>query len=225
MMAEIKTDTPLPWLPRVLREGSVLAWQHLLILIVLNLLWIVCAATLVLAGPATLSVFGYLAALRDDQRPTWRDLPGRLRQNLLPGSLWTLTVCAFAFLVYANLTFWPAVTGELGRLTVWIFWGYLIWLFVAAQPFLLDALVTQRLPYRQAWRAAALEVLRRPVAAHLWVLIPALLALIGSFFRTPALVVLVSLLLAYAAVQVRPVTVPAPPQDGAENDLQGGVPR
>ena len=217
MNAEPPTSSPVP---RVLRQGSVLAWHHLLTLIVLNVLWVICAATLVLAGPATLSAFGYLAALRDDEAPALRQLTGRLRQNLLPGTWWALSTLTFGFLAYANLKFWPTVLGQLGQFAVSFFWGYLIWLFVAAQPYLLEALSVERLPYGRAWRAAVLAVLQRPVSAHGWVLIPLLLAFIGLFFRTPALVVLVSLLLTYAAVQVRPVTLPAAPLDETEQDRE-----
>ena len=218
MMAGMNADPPSTSpVPRVLREGSVLAWHHLLSLVALNVLWVACAATLVLAGPATLTAFGYAAALRDDQAPALRQLPGRLRRNLWPGTWWALSTLAFGFLAYANLKFWPAVLGQFALFAVYIFWGYLIWLFVAAQPYLLEALSVERLPYGRAWRAAALAVLRRPVPAHGWVLIALVLTLTGLFFRTPALVVLISLLLTYAAVQVRPVTVPVSPRDEAED--------
>lgn len=221
MMAGMNADSPSDSpVPRVLREGSVLAWHHLLTLVWLNVLWVVCAATLVLAGPATLTAYGYLAALRDDEHPVPRQLVDRLRRNLLPGTLWVLTTVAFGFLAYANLQFWPQVLGQFGLFVVWIFWGYLIWLFAAAQPSLLEALSVQRLPLLRAWRTALLNVARRPVSAHGWVLIPLTLALIGLFFRTPGLVVLVSLLLTYAAVQVRPVTIQEPPLDPTE--MEGG---
>ncbi|WP_415786509.1 DUF624 domain-containing protein [Deinococcus saxicola] len=210
MSADSPSDSPLP---RVLREGSVLAWHNLLTLVWLNVLWVVCAATLVLAGPATLTAYGYLAALRDDEHPVPRQLLERLRRTLLPGTLCALTTVAFGFLAYANLQFWPQVLGQFGLFVVGIFWGYLIWLFAAAQPYLLEALSVQRLPYVQAWQAALLDVARRPLSAHGWVLIPLALALLGLTFRTPGLVVLVSLLLTYAAVQVRPVTIAVPPLD------------
>lgn len=224
MMAGMNPQPPAASpVPRVLREGSALAWHNLLALVVLNVLWLACAVTLVLAGPATLTAFGYAAALRDDKSPTLQQLPGLLRRNLLPGSLWTLSTLAFSFLAYANLKFWPSVLSQFGVFAVRFFWGYLIWLVVAAQPYLLEALSVQRLPFLQSWRAAALDVLRRPLAAHGWVLIPLLFVLIGLFFRTPALVILISLLLTYAAVQVRPVTLPAPPPDETR-ETAGGKP-
>lgn len=223
------SGTLLSRLPRVLREGGQLAWPNLLTLLWLNLLWVLCAVTVLLAGPATLTVYGYLAALRDDRNPRPAELPARLRQNLLPGLLWFLTLALFAFLAYANLTFWPQFLGhrgaaQLGVDVVWLFWLYLIWLMVALQPYLLEALAVLRLPFLRAWRWAGLEVARRPLAAHGWVLIPLAVYLIGRSFRTPGLLLLVSLVLLLAAVQVRPVTVTEPPQDEPEEAEEEATP-
>ncbi|THF85469.1 hypothetical protein E7T09_16025 [Deinococcus sp. KSM4-11] len=216
-------------IPRVLREGGWLAWTNLPTLVGLNVLWIAGAVTVVLLGPMTVTVFGHLAALRDDRHPTWRTLGTRLRAVLWTGTLWSVSVGVFAYLAWANLTFWPRVLGhqgaaQLGVYAVWLLWAYLTWLFIALQPFLLDALAVRGLTFGRALRAAAVVVIRRPVAAHAFVVIPLALYLVGRSFRTPGVLVLISLLLTLAAVQVRPVTVRPPPDEesGAEDESVRG---
>ncbi|MBB5377976.1 hypothetical protein HNQ07_003477 [Deinococcus metalli] len=205
-------------IPRVLREGGWLAWTYLPTLIGLNVLWIAGALTIVLLGPMTVAAYGHLAALRDDTPPPWRSLGKRLRASLWPGTLWSVFVGVYAYVAWANVTFWPRVLGhegaaQLGVDVVWLLWGYLTWVVTALQPYLLDALAARGLPFGRALRAAAVDVIRRPVAAHAFVLIPLALSVIGRSFRTPGLLVLVTLLLTLAAVHVRPVTVREPPVD------------
>lgn len=226
MPAPVQTPGTMPedrwaWIPRVLRQGSVLAWHHLLTLLWLNVLWVVCVFTVVLAGPATLTLYRYVTAQRDDLEPRPRDLWRWLKQLIIPGLLWALVTGAFAFLVYANLSFWPNVAGPFGSALAWMLWGYLIWLFITLQPYLLERLAVERRPFLRAWPLALANVARQHVSAHLWVLIPLSAFLIGQFLHVGGYLILVSLVLLYAAVQVKPVAVrPPAPDDSFESDAE-----
>ncbi|UQN08930.1 DUF624 domain-containing protein [Deinococcus sp. QL22] len=221
-------------LPRAYREGGLLTWRYLLPLVWLNLIWLALSWTLVLAGPATLASYALIATtMREDREPDLRLFPSLLRHNLLPGLLWCLTVAVFAFLMYSNLVFWRRLLGNFGDALVSLLALYLSWLFVALQPYLLEALSVQRLSYRRAWQAALLGLVRTPVSAHLYVLIPLLVVLLAFFFRTFGLVILVSIALTFAAVQVRPITEqpePAEPEpaelaESESSDSAGQLPR
>lgn len=201
-------------MPRAYREGGLLTWRYLPTLVWLNVIWLALSWTLVLAGPATLAGYALIATtMREDREPDLRLFPALLRHNLWPGLLWLLTVAAFAFLMYSNLVFWRRLLGNFGDAVVSLLALYVSWLFAALQPYLLEALSVQRLSYGRAWQAALLGVIRTPVSAHLYVLIPLLIVLLAFFFRTFALVILVSLALTFAAVQVKPMTEqPEPPE-------------
>lgn len=203
-------------LPRAYREGGLLVWRHLIPLVWLNLIWIALSWTVILAGPATLASYALIARMREDQDPDLRQFPALLRINLLPGTLWLLTALLFAFLMYSNLVYWLRVLEPFGDSVVSLLAVYLAWLFIALQPYLLEALSVDRLPYGKAWRSALMGLAREPVSAHLYVVIPVLLGVISFFTRTLALVVLVSLALAFAATQVRPLVEHSPPPEPAD---------
>lgn len=192
-------------LPRAYRDGGLLTWRHLTTLVWLNLIWIVLAWTLVLTGPATLAAYALIATMREDRAADLRRFPALLRQNLLPGMLWLLTCTVFAFLIYSNLLYWRRVLGAFGDAVISLLAVYLTWLFVALQPYLLEALSVEHRPFLQAWRPAFLGLARSPFSAHLYVLIPVVLGVMGYFTRTFGLVILVSLALVFAATQVQPL--------------------
>ena len=197
--------TRVRFLPRAYRDGGLLTWRHLSTLVALNLIWIVLAWTVILAGPATLAAYAMIATMREDRPADLRRYPALLVQNLLPGVLWLLSGAVFAFLVYSNLLYWRRVLEPFGDAVVSLLAVYLTWLFVALQPYLLEALSVERRPFLRAWRPAFLGLARSPVSAHLYVLIPVVLSVIGYLTRTFGLVVLVSLGLVFAATQVRPL--------------------
>lgn len=204
----------MKFLPRSFREGGLLVWHNLLPLLWLNLIWVALAWTLVLAGPATLASYALIATtLREDREPDLRQFLPLLVKNLLPGILWFLTLVVFAFLAYSNYTFWRRVLGPFGDTVVFLLVTYVSWLFVALQPYLLEALSVDRLPYIRAWRAAFLGLVQHPLSAHLYVLIPLAVLILSLLFQTFVFVILVSAALAFAAVQVRPFSPQVPPQD------------
>ena len=200
-------------LPRAYRDGGLLVLRHLTTLVWLNVIWIVLAWTVILTGPVTLAAYALIARMREDRDPDLRQFPALLRQFLLPGTLWLLTALLFGFLMYSNLVYWLRVLEPFGDSVVSLLGVYLAWLFIALQPYLLEALCVERLPYRVAWRSALVGLARAPVSAHLYVVIPVLLGVIAFFTRTLGLVVLVSLSLAFAATQVRPLVEHAPPPE------------
>ncbi|MFC4427284.1 DUF624 domain-containing protein [Deinococcus navajonensis] len=204
-------------LPRAYRDGALLTWRHLPTLAWLNLIWIALSWTVLLAGPATLAAYALIAALREDIEPDLRRYPALLRQNLLPGVLWLLSSATFAFVVYSNLVYWRRLLGPFGDSVVSLLAVYLTWLYVALQPYLLEGLSVERRPFLQAWTPAFLALARSPLSAHLYVVVPAFLLVVSFFTRTFALVVLVSVALAFAATQVRPLVERAePPEPSAD---------
>ncbi|MFC4454201.1 DUF624 domain-containing protein [Deinococcus sonorensis] len=205
-------------LPRAYREGGLLTWHHLLTLVWLNLIWLVLAWTVVLAGPATLAVYALIATtMRQDRDPDLRRFLPLLRQNVVPGVLWLLTTALVAFVLYSNVVYWQRVLGPFGKTVLTLVAAYLAWLYVALQPYLLEALSVERLPYLRAWRAALLNLGRHPVSAHLYVLVPVVLVLLSLLTRTFVMIVLVSVALTFAAVQVRPFEpLPEPLDDPAD---------
>lgn len=201
-------------LPRPFRDGGLLTWRNMLPLLWLNLIWAVLAWTLVLTGPATLASYALIAGtMREDREPDLRQFLPLLVKNLLPGILWALTAAVFAFLAYSNYTFWRRVLGPFGDTVVFLLVTYLSWLFVALQPYLLEALSVERLPYFRAWRSAFLGLVQHPFSGHLYVLIPLAVLVLSLLFQTFVFVILVSVTLAFAATQVRPLVTRDPPPD------------
>ncbi|UBV44262.1 hypothetical protein LAJ19_13880 (plasmid) [Deinococcus taeanensis] len=204
--------------PRALRGGARLVWRHLTTLVWLNLLWVLLAWTAVLTGPATLTTYELIAALREDRPAALRRYPALLRRNLLPGTLWLLSTALFAFVLYSNLVFWRRRLGPFGDAAVSLLGVYLAWLFAALQPYVLEGLSVERLPLGRAWRAALRAVVRSPLSAHLFVVVPAAGGLLALLTNTFTLLVLVSLVLAFAATQVRPlVDRDGPPEPSGEH--------
>lgn len=203
----------------VFKDGVLMTWRNLLTLVGLNLAWVALAWTLVLAGPATLGVYHLIATrLREDLEIDVRALPRLVLRFLGPGLLWALATVAFVGLFYANVTVWPRFLPPFGTTLVLMVWLYLLWLFVALQPFLLEALAVKGLRFLPAWRDAFLGLARVPFEGHVSVLFGVILLVAGLYFRTLAPVVLIALGLTFAAALVAPFREQPEPQDVIEEE-------
>ncbi|WP_027481871.1 hypothetical protein [Deinococcus pimensis] len=188
-------------------------WGNLPRLIVTNLLWLVLAWPLLTLGAATLGTYAFLRrnVLEHDVRrseelgtgvPVHDDPYARLlvdaRRALLPGTLWGVTSVAFVALVTLGARFWAARAGGVPGDALVVLALYLGWLWLAAQPFVLDALAEGR-SLRAAWSEAALIVASYPLYAHLCALPPLLLGVLAWLLETLWPLVGTSVLLVYWA--------------------------
>ena len=168
-------------------------WANLPRLIAANLLWLLLAWPLVTLGAATLALYAWLrrAVLeyeeaRAEHRKAQESPLGLLRdlrRLWWPGTLWLGANVAVAAVLLSNALVWRAKLGPLGGLWVELLTGYLAWLWLAGQPYLLDALAEGR-PLGASLAEAARLVAAFPLYAHLCALPPLLLALLGWWFKT-----------------------------------------
>ncbi len=183
-------------------------WVNLPRLIAANVLWLLLAWPLVTLGAATLALYAWLrrAVLEYEETRLERSLPEEsplsllrdLRRQWWPGTLWLGANLAVAVILLSNVALWRLRLGPLGALWVELLAGYLAWLWLAVQPYLLDALAEGR-PFGAALSEAGRIVAAFPVYAHLCALPPLLLALLGAWLRTLWPVVGVGALLLYWA--------------------------
>ncbi|PYE54599.1 hypothetical protein [Deinococcus yavapaiensis] len=203
----------------IFKDGALMTWRNLLTLVWLNLAWVAMAWTLILLGPATLAVYHLVATrLREDLEIDFRLLPRLVLRFLGSGLLWALSAVMFAVLFYANTTVWPRFLPPFGTTVVLMVWLYLLWLFVALQPFLLEALAVREARFLPAWRDAFLGLARQPFEGHVSVLFGVILLVAGLYFRTLAPVVLIALGLTFAAALVAPLRERPEPQDVVEEE-------
>lgn len=204
-------------LVRSLREGAVLSWRHLAEVIAVNLLWLALAWTVVGFGPATLAAYSWLARRgRDGREMALKEFFPLLLLHFWKGLLWAMVLAALVGLAWANLSFWPRVLPDFGVLVVQLFWLYLMVLALAVQPYALESLTLEGGSFRERTRLAALRFLREPLVAHLRVMVPVGLLLLGLRYRTLIPVVLMGVYLMFMAVSVKPMYVAPVPQDEEE---------
>lgn len=198
---------------RVWRVAGVRVWEALPRLIAVNLLWLVAAWPLLTLGAATLTTYAWLrrAVLEvEDERlesgPTdppvpdepLASLPRFLRRLWWSGTLWAgLNVLVLTGLS-AGLTGWRSEPASLGGALLGVLSAYLLWFWLALQPFWLDALA-EAVPLPRALAEAASIVLTYPLYAYLCALPPLGLAALGGWFTSLWPLVGVSVLLLYWA--------------------------
>lgn len=200
--------------PRAWREGAVLVWRNLMTLMWLNLIWLALSLTVVLAGPATLAVYAFIATtMRADRDADLRLLAPLVRRAIVPGVLWFLTSAVVVAAVTLNVTNLPRVMGGVSGWTLTLVSLYAAWLYAALQPYLFEALTVRGESFTRAWGSALRGVASAPLLAHASVLLPVTLFVIASVFRGLGVIVLVAVVLAFAAAQVEPLTVRPEPTD------------
>lgn len=203
---------------QVWRVAGARLWDALPRLIAVNLLWLVAAWPLLTLGAATLTVYAWLRRavleVEDERRESdpagppvpeepLTSLPRFLRRLWWPGTLWAgLNVLVLAGL-YAGLMWWTAEAGALGwhglgGALLGVLSAYLLWFWLALQPFLLDALADD-VPLPLALAESGRIVLAYPLYAHLCALPPLGLAALGGRFTSLWPLVGVGLLLLYWA--------------------------
>ncbi|MBB6099066.1 putative membrane protein YesL [Deinobacterium chartae] len=193
-------------LPRAARRPLLAPWRdaagwtfsHLTRVIGVNLLWLLASWPLLTLGPATLAAYAWLRRARLE--PEVAEPYTRLRDDFCRlfwrGLGWALASATLLYVLYANALFWPRLLPPLAGAVVAVAALYLAVLYLAVQPYLLEALVT--LPRAMAApRAAIARLVARPLAAHLHLLFALPLALLVWRFPTLLALGAVGLLLVF----------------------------
>lgn len=205
---------------RGIREGGVMVWQNLALLVVLNLILLVLGWTVVLLGPALLAVYEYIARnCRDGEKLPLNSLKSLVRQHLVGGILYLLGWVLLVGLLYSNVVFWAQILPAFGQAVVMVLGGYLLVLALAVQPHLLEQLTLGKKPYLQALLLAFRDLAREPLAGHVHTLVPLTLLLISLKWWTLPLIVFTSVGLAFATTRVKPVyQMPEPEEEYLEEE-------
>ena len=179
-----------------------LAWPILLKLAVLNIMVIIGSLLVVSIGPAVLAGYWYCArVLRDEDfeahpflffRALW-SLAGR-------GIAWLLLTVAVLFVAYSNLVLWASILPPAGATAVRLLMLYLVYLYFAIQPSLLEGLAVEGLGFRQSLAKAAWETLANPGFVHTQPVIQIFAVFAGYQFTSFALLILVASYLFFQAV-------------------------
>ncbi len=105
-------------------------WDAWLSLAVINFAWVICCLTIILAPPATLSLFAVSNQLVHGQSVGLGDFVAGVRQNFRRGWLWALPNILIAFLGWNGLLFYQQL-GDLGSILQVVMLAVLImWLIV-----------------------------------------------------------------------------------------------
>jgi hypothetical protein len=177
-------------------------WENLLAVAFLNLMWLAASLPIITIGPATLAAYWYAArVLRDNDFEPNPGLYFRVVWQLLPrGLAWGAIWLAVLFIAYSNLVLWPQVLPPVGAFAVRGLVIYLVYLWAAAQPSLMEGLAVEGLGLRQALAKAGFEVLANPAFTHVQPLLLFFAAYIGAQFQSFIFLVLIAIILYFAAV-------------------------
>ena len=189
---------PMRGAANVWRGAAARLWAQLPRLIVVSLLWVAFAWPLLTLGAATLTAYAWLrrallevederrsgepdAPLRPDE--PYASLPRFAARLWWPGTLWAALNALVLLLVLGDLAVWRAGPGTLVGAVAGV-WGLcLAWLWLAAQPFVLDALA-EGLPLGRALGEAGRILLAYPLYCQLCALPPLLLLAACGWFTS-----------------------------------------
>ncbi|MGE5673231.1 MAG: hypothetical protein ACM3XM_05030 [Mycobacterium leprae] len=205
------------------RIAGAKAWHNLTRLIMLNLLWIVTALPLVTLGPVTLAGYWWTArVVRDEKEEGYGAFFQAIVRFAGRGLIWSLAWLLLLYVAYSNAVVWQRFVPPLLGAVIQIVWLYLLVFALAMQPFLLECLTVDALPWGESLKRSGWAVLANPLYSHLSIPVPALVLSIGLKYGALILVVLVALVLTFLTV----VAGMAPrkygetqPRDGQLEDL------
>jgi uncharacterized membrane protein YesL len=182
-----------------------LIWEHVVRLIVLNLLWLVTSLPLITVGPATLACYWWIATGIREDRPGQRDMGyGAFFKAFVRlfwrGLVWSLLWVVLLALAYTNLTVWPRLVPPFPAALIQVLWLYALMFFMAMQPYLLEDLAMEERPWGEALKRSVWHVMANPIYSHVQLIWPAVAAVIGSKTHTVFPIILIALLLLLYAV-------------------------
>lgn len=175
---------------QVSRHAAAALWHALPRLMLVSVVWAAVAWPLVTLGAVTLAAYAWLRRalleVADERREgdaggpvipdePFASLPRFLLRLWWPGTLWAGLNAGLLAAVWADLTLWRTQPGALGGALAGVGGVLLGWLWLALQPYLLDALA-EGLPLPRAVGEAARILLAYPLYSQLCAVPPLLLA-------------------------------------------------
>lgn len=202
------------------RAGN-LMWDSVVQVVVLNLMWMISTLPVITVGPATLAAYWWTArVLRDETEPQgYKNYFQAFRRLFWRGIVWTLLWAALIGIAYANLRMWPRVLPPLAGAIVAVLWYYILIFAAAMQPYLLECLAVEELPWLESLKRSAWQVAANPIYSHLNMPIPVIVIGIGLRFHTLIPVILVALVILFMAV----AAADAPQKYGEPPKLGGRI--
>jgi uncharacterized membrane protein YesL len=184
----------------VWKKAVSLMWEHLIRLVVLNLIWVVVSIPLVTVGPATLALYWWVTTGVREDRPGNRDIQytayfkafGRL---FFKGLVWSVLWVLVLGLAWTNLQVWPRLVPAFVAALIEVVWLYFLLFFVAMQPYLLEHLAVDELRWGESLKRSAWHVLANPLYSHMHLAWPVAVVIIASKTHTVFPLILVALLM------------------------------
>ena len=154
-------------------------WRDWVKAAVVNLAWVVCCATVVLAPPATFALYHYAHEVRRGRVTTPTELFSAGRRMFVKSWLWALLNLLAVLLVWANLLFYGRLESPLA-LIVYPLLALAVALWLAVQFYAPPYLMAQQTPsLRRAYRNALFTTLASPLYTLILLLIVGVLVALG----------------------------------------------
>ena len=183
---------------RIARHALVDWWRDWVAMAAINLAWLVCCATIVLAPPATFALFHYMREVQRGRGTDPRELLAVGRRHFVKSWLWFLANVLFGGLVWVSLVFYSRIEAPVA-VAVYVVLFVVVGLWLAVQFYALPYLVVQSEPnLRLAHRNALFTALASPVYTLVLLGICAFVAALGArliflvFLGAPCLIAMIA---------------------------------
>ena len=183
---------------RVARHALLDWWREWVAMAAVNLAWLVCCATIVLAPPATFALFHYMREVQRGRSTGPRELLGVGRHHLVRSWLWFLANVLFALLVWASIVFYSRLDPSIA-VAVYVALFVVVGLWLAVQFYALPYLLVQSEPnLLRAHRNALFTALASPVYTLVLLGICAFVVALGTrliflaFLGAPCLIAMIA---------------------------------
>lgn len=183
------------------KKAVSLAWDHLLRLVVLNLLWVLVSVPVITVGPATLAAYWWVATgVREDQPRPFTDFFKGFLKFMWRGLVWSLGWAVVLGLAFTNLNVWAKFLPPLVFAIVEVAWLYGLIFLAVMQPYLLEDLTVDERPWWASLKRSAWHVMANPIYAHMHLVWPVAAVIIAAKTTTVLPIVLVSLVITFFSV-------------------------
>ena len=183
---------------RVARHALVDWWREWVAMAAVNLAWLLCCATIVLAPPATFALFHYMREVQRGRGTGPREMVSVGRRRFVKSWLWFLSNVVFGLLVWASVVFYSRIEAPIA-VVVYLVLFVIVGLWLAVQFYALPYLMVQAEPnLRQAYRNALFTALASPVYTLVLLGICAFVVALGArlvflvFLGAPCLIALIA---------------------------------
>lgn len=166
-------------------------WEELFPLALVNLVWLFASMTIVLFPVAAAGVYYVANRVAHGKTFAFGDFIEGIKKLWWRSLLWFLANLAIAFLLYTNLTFYPAFfKGSLVGVIIGGFWISVFVFWASMQLYFWPLLIEQEQPKMlQAWRNCAFLILANPFYAFFVVCFTVLLFGLSAALTLPLIFV------------------------------------